>query len=76
VYFVNQADQTVDESLLQTYMRGCADVEQALGKENIMGGLAQMPRVVSRSFSAVGGEVWSIVDIEISLYRTYGQPNG
>lgn len=76
VYFVNQADQTIDENLLKTYFRGLADVEQAVAVDPSRGNLAVFSRVIKRTFSAVGGEVWSIVDVEVELRRTYGAPNG
>ena len=77
VYWVHDSDPTQDDSLLETYYRGCADVERAVAIDVNRGGLAQATRVVDRTLDRrVGGsEVWAVVDGECWLRRTFGQPD-
>ena len=77
IHWVHTSDPTVDESLMQTYFRGCADIEQAIAKDMGRGGYAIDTRIVKREreIDEDGSEVWAMVDIEIALRRTYGQPN-
>jgi len=77
VHFVNDSDLTVDDSLLQEYLRACADVEQAIAVDHTRGALAVDTRVISCEMHELSGRlVWSTVTGAIRLYREYGKPNG
>lgn len=78
IHWVSDSTPTVDESRLQTFLRGCADVEQAMAVETIMGSLAQIPRIGKRTldFMVDGAQVWAQIEADIVVNRTYGVPNG
>ena len=76
VHWVGQAPDEQDVSLLQTYFRGAADVEQAIAADITRGGLAQDTRIVGRDIAIRGREVRALVDLEMLVHRNYGQPNG
>ena len=77
VHWISDTVQTDDDSRLRTFLRGCADIEQAIARDITRGGLAVDTRIVKRELDlAVGGsQVWAMVDVEIALRRTYGAPN-
>lgn len=78
IHWVHESSPEADESRTLTYLRGCADVEQALAIDPGRGGLATDTRITKRTFEGAvdGSQVWGMVDITITLHRTYGQPNG
>lgn len=78
IHWVSDSVPTADESKMQTYLKGCADVEQALAVDVTRGGLAVDTRIVRRTLdsSVDGSQVWALIDTEINLHRTYGRPNG
>lgn len=77
VYWVTDSDPTSDPSKMQTFFRGCADVERAIAADVTRGGLAVDTRITKRELSKEidGAQVWAVIDTEISLYRTYGAPD-
>ena len=76
IHFVNDSDPTNDSSWLQTYLRLCADVEQAIAVDIARGGRAIDTRVTTREFQSFGGgQVWAMVKATISVRRIYGAPN-
>lgn len=77
VHWVSDSTPTDDASRLQTYLRGCADVERAIAVDTTRGGLAVDTRIVKRTPEPVGdgSQVWASVDLEILVHRTYGQPD-
>ena len=78
VHWIGAAVPDDDDSRLQSFFRGCADIEQAITQDGERGGLAVGTRIVKRTLDlAVGGtQVWALVDLEIHVRRTFGQPNG
>ena len=78
IHWVHDTSPDQDVSRMQTYFRGCADVEKAITVDRGRGGLATETLIRKRAFEAAvdGSQVWAMVDITIKLYRTYGQPNG
>ena len=78
VYWVHDTTPTDDNSRMQVFLRGCADVEAAISIDHTRGGLAYDTRIVKRAPEHVGdgARVWAVVDLEIALHRTFGQPNG
>lgn len=83
VHFVNDSDPTIDDALLQEYLRACADVEQAIAVDHARGTdeagqpLAVDTRIVSREMHELSGAmVWTSVTATVRLYREYGKPNG
>lgn len=78
IHWVSDSVPTVDESRMQTYFKGCADVEQAIALDTGRGGLATDTRIVRRTFDTAvdGSQVWALLDAAITVNRTYGQPNG
>jgi hypothetical protein len=78
LYWLQDSDPTDDESLLKTYFRGCADIEQALALDVTRGGLAVDTRIKQRRLDRVvdGTQVWALIDLEIKIHRGYGRANG
>lgn len=78
VHWINASDPTADESRVQEFFRGCADIEQALGVDGTRGGLAIQTRMLQRRYDEAfsSAQVWAMVDYEILIYRTLGRPNG
>jgi len=78
VHWVGESTVTDDTSRMRTFLCGCADIERAVAADVTRGGLAVDTRIVRRQAddSTEGAQVWAIVDLEITLYRTYGQPDG
>jgi len=78
VHWVSESTPTDDTSRMQTFFRGCADVEQAVAVDIGRGGLATDTRVVRRTFDTAvdGAQVWALVELEVLVHRTFGQPNG
>lgn len=79
VYWVHDAAPTSDELRVETFFKGCADVEVALVGTHTRctrNGLAIDTRIVNRELAEVEGtEVWALIDVRIRLRRQYGQPN-
>lgn len=67
-----------DEDRQQVFWRGCADVERAIGADVSLGGLVTDARIVGREFDdQVDSQlVHAVISTEITLRRTYGQPEG
>lgn len=67
-----------DEDRIQLFFRGCADVERAVAVDISRGGLATDTRIVKRTMNPeIDSQlVHAMVDLEILLHRTYGQPTG
>lgn len=78
VHWVNESDAANDDSRMQTFFRGCADVEQAIAQDLGRGGLAIDTRIVKciNNDDLDGSQVWAQIEIEIPLFRQYGLPNG
>lgn len=78
VHWVSDSTPANDESRLQTFLRGCADVEMAIAVDVARGALAVDTKIVKRTFETAvdGAQVWAMVDLEIPFYKVYGQPNG
>ena len=78
VHWVSESTPTDDTSRMQTYFRGCADVEQAVAADITRGGLSSDTRVIKRIFDTAvkGSRVWAQIEIELWLHRTYGAANG
>lgn len=76
VHWVSESVPTDDTSRLQTFLRGCADVERAIAQDTSRGGLAVDTRIVGRTLDLAvdGAQVWAVVDVEIHTRRTYGSP--
>src|SRR4026209_1229238 len=56
VHWVSDSTPTIDKSRLETYYRGCADVETAIATDVGRGGLATDTRITNRTFNtAVDG---------------------
>jgi hypothetical protein len=78
VHWVSFAVPLDDDSRLKTFFNACADIEQAIGVDETLGGLASGTRIVKRELDlrVDATQVWAMVDLEITVRRTYGQPNG
>jgi len=78
IHWVSTSSPTTDESRLQTFLRGCADVEQAIAVDTTRGGLATDTRIARRTFDTAldGAQVWAMVETEILVHRTFGAPAG
>lgn len=77
IHWVGVCDQAVDDSRQLTYLRGCADIERAIAVDITRGGLVVDTRIVKRTLDArpAGSEVWALIDTQVILHRTYGQPD-
>jgi len=77
VHWVGESLPHKDESRMQTYFRGCADVERALAADPTRGGLAVDTRVLNSRLddSTEGAQVWAVIEAEVRLYRTDGAPD-
>lgn len=78
IHWVSDSTPTVDESRQLVFLKGCADVEQAIALDITRGGLAFETRIVKREIEKApdGAEVWAMVDTELVVHRDYGSPNG
>jgi hypothetical protein len=78
INWVNESDATDDDSRMQTFFRGCADVEKAITQDLSRSGLAVDTRIVRciNNDDIDGSEVWAQIEVEIPLFRQYGRPNG
>ena len=77
VHWIQQSNPTVDESKMQTFFRGCADVEQAIARNVSRDGLAIHTRVTRRTYDEIfdSAQVWAMIELDILIYRTLGAPN-
>jgi hypothetical protein len=77
IHWVGESYPHIDESRMQTFFRGCADVERAIGADPTRGGLAVDTRILKRTAddSTEGAQVWAVIETEIRSYRTDGQPD-
>lgn len=77
VHAVNDTDPKVDNDMLRTYLRLCADVEKAIAIDESRATLATDTRIFEREMHELDGQqVWAMVKGEIREHRTYGAPNG
>lgn len=76
LHWVSDSTPTDDTSRLQTYYRGCADLEKALAADISLGGLAVDVRITERSvdYQLNGAQVWAKVAVDIRSHRTVGVP--
>lgn len=77
VHMVSDATPTDDTSRMKTFFELCADVEKAIAVDIGRGGTCGDTRIRRRTFDdAVDGtQVWAIVELELWVRRTYGQPS-
>jgi hypothetical protein len=77
VHWVSESVPTDDDSRMQTYLRGCADVERAIAVDISRGGLATDHRINGRTLDLAvdGAQVWAMVETEVRINRTYGAPD-
>lgn len=78
VHWVSESIPEDDNSRMQTFFRGCADVEKAIAVDVGRGGSCSDTRIMRRLFDTAvdGAQVWAILELELRLRRTYGTPNG
>lgn len=74
IYWINDSDPTVDESLRLVYARGCADIEKAITADIQRGGLAYETRIAGRHMGRRGAEVWAKLEAHLLVGRGYGHP--
>ena len=77
VHWVSDATPTDDVSRMEMFFKGCADIEKAVAVDVSRGGYCSDTRIRRRTFDdAVDGtQVWAIVELELWVRRTYGQPS-
>lgn len=77
IHWIHDSDPLVDTDRLQTFFRGCADVEKAVAANIELGALARDVRIVERTMRDLdGSEVWAMLRADIAIHREYGRPNG
>jgi hypothetical protein len=76
IHWVGDAAESSDPVRLQTFFRGCADVERAIAVDVQRGGLAADTRITERTLDATtdGSTVWARVKTEMRIHRAFGQP--
>lgn len=74
INWMQEFDPTIDENLLKTYFRGCADIEKAIAVDIGRGGLATDTRIADRTLVRDGTRAWAVIDGHCSVRRTYGVP--
>lgn len=77
IHWFHDADRTSDDALLQTFFRGCADVEKALTQDITRGGRAVDTRITSCDLVPVSnsGICWAAIKVDIHGWRAYGAPS-
>lgn len=78
IHWVSESNVTDDASRLKTYFRGVADIERAIAIDPGRGSHVVDTRIVRRRMDhelSNGSQVWAVVDVEMPLHRTYGQPD-
>ena len=81
LHWIHESDATADASRMQTYFRGVADLERAVGPKTNgtiwHGALASGATISKAAFESEvdGSQVWAMVDLEIIVNRTFGQPD-
>ena len=77
LHWVSEAQPLDDESRMQLYFRGCADVERAIMADISRGGNATDTRVLTRVLDTTneGTQAWARIDTEIRVNRRYGSPD-
>lgn len=77
VHWVGESSPAEDENRMQMFYRACADIERAVAKDPSRGGRAVDTRITGRTFDTAvdGAQVWALVDLQVSLWRTYGEPD-
>ncbi len=78
LHWVSESTPTADEDRLQVFCRGCADMERAINVDRSRGGLAFETMIRGRTFDTAGddgSQVWAQMDVEASIYRTFGEPD-
>ena len=77
IHAVHDSDTSDDDSWMRTYLRLCADVEQAIAIDTTRGDLATDTRILDIAVHRIDGrEVWAETACEIRVYREFGAPNG
>lgn len=68
---------TDDSDMLETFYKGCADVETAILKDVTRGGVATSTHIVRRTLDTTveGLQVWAAIDVRVRISRTAGLPN-
>lgn len=76
LHWVSASTPTDDTSRLQTFYRGCADVERSIAADHSRGGLAVDTRITGRTLDLAvdGAQVWASIDVDVLSRRTYGAP--
>lgn len=77
VHWVSDSTPTDDKSRLQTFFRGCADVERAIAQDITRGGRAFDTTMTRRTLDLAvdGAQVWARIELAINVHRTFGQPD-
>jgi hypothetical protein len=77
VHWVHDSDPTRDADRIQTYLRGCADVERAILVDLTRDGLVTDTRITKRTFDTAieGSMVWAAIELVMPMIRTFGEPN-
>jgi hypothetical protein len=76
IYWVQKPADANDTTKLQTFFRGCSDVERAIAKDISRGGLAIDTKIIDSTpdVSTDSSEVIAVIHTELRHRRTYGAP--
>jgi hypothetical protein len=77
IHWVHDSDPTQDEDRLETFFRGCADVEKAIAADISRGGLAIDTTITNCALENIGegSQVWAVIRIAVTQIRTFGEPS-
>jgi len=75
VFVVHDSDPADDDDFMRVHLRCCADVEKAVRADASRGGIAMETLITNATFVTLyAPKVWTEVDLDVTLYRTNGQP--
>lgn len=75
IHWISESRPDRDADPLQTFLRGCADVERAITRDLTLGGTVRDIKITGRLFNRdLGSEVWAIVNTVMVIHRVFGEP--
>jgi hypothetical protein len=76
VHWISESNPERDHDVLQVFLRGCSDVERAIGKDVTLGNLVRDTKITRRTFERAvdGSEVWAVVQTVMVINRVFGEP--
>lgn len=75
IHWISETADLDDVARMQTFFRGCADVERAITRDITRGGLATDHRIIDCTLDRTidGAQVWAVIKTSILHRRVYGE---